>query len=406
MLFRFLDGCQTRYRLALHSYSLPMPSQKLLCALVISSLLTACGAEKSAEAPQAAASAPRPALTITAEKPQRTPMTDTLSANGDIAAWQEASIGADVPGLRLAALRVNVGDIVKKGQVLATFDTATVQQDQAQARASLAEAEAAVAEASSNAERARALASSGAMSQQQVTQYLTAEKSARARVDAARAALASQNLRLRNTQVLAPDDGVISARPATVGQVAGSGTELFRLVRRGRLEWRAEVAAEDLPRVRAGQAVAIELPGNVQVTGKVRQLAPTVDPKTRYGLVYVDLPGGSAARAGMFARGHFELAQGEALTVPQEAVVMRDGFAHVLRLSDDQRVQLVRVETGRIDLGRIEIKKGLDASHSVAVRGAGFLNDGDLVQVSATPVPTASASSPASPASASASTTR
>ncbi len=383
-----------------------MPFPKLLCAIVLSALLTACGAEKPTDAPQAAASAARPVLTITAEKPQRTPMADTLAANGDIAAWQEASIGTDVPGLRLAEIRVNVGDLVKKGQVLATFDTATVQQDQAQARASLAEAEAAAAEATSNAERARALAASGALSQQQVTQYLTAEKSARARVDAARAAVASQNLRLHNTQVLAPDEGVISSRSATVGQVAGSGAELFRMVRRGRLEWRAEVSAEDLPRARTGQAVAIELPGGTRINGKVRQLAPTVDAKTRYGLVYVDLPGGSEARAGMFARGHFELAQGEALTVPQESVVMRDGFAHVLRVGDDKRVQLVRVQTGRINVGRIEIKEGLDASHAVAVRGAGFLNDGDLVQVTDALPPAAVASGPAAPASASASATQ
>lgn len=380
-----------------------MPFPKLLCAIILSALLTACGAEKPADDPQASASAARPVLTITAEKPQRTPMADTLAANGDIAAWQEASIGTDVPGLRLAEIRVNVGDLVKKGQVLATFDTATVQQDLAQARASLAEAEAAAAEATGNAERARALATSGALSQQQVTQYLTAEKSARARVDAARAAVASQNLRLRNTQVLAPDDGLISSRTATLGQVAGSGTELFRLVRRGRLEWRAEVSAEDLPRVRTGQAVTIELPGGTRINGKVRQLAPTVDAKTRYGLVYVDLQGGSVARAGMFARGHFELAQGEALTVPQESVVMRDGFAHVLRVGDDKRVQLVRVQTGRIDLGRIEIKEGLDASHAVAVRGAGFLNDGDLVQVTDARAASALTSVPAAPTSASAS---
>ncbi|MGB3071011.1 MAG: efflux RND transporter periplasmic adaptor subunit, partial [Ottowia sp.] len=261
--------------------------------------------------------------------------------------------------------------------------------------------------AAGNAERARAVASSGALSQQQINQYLTAEKTARARADAARAVVASQGLRLRNAQVLAPDDGVISARPATVGQVSASGTELFRLVRRGRLEWRAEVTAEDLARVHAGQSVQIELPGGAQVAGTVRQLAPTVDAKTRYGLVYVDLPtagGGSGKaqssgqavpRAGMFARGSFELGKSEALTVPQEAVVMRDGFAHVLRVGDDKRAQLVRVQTGRIAQGRIEIKQGLDASQPVAVRGAGFLNDGDLVQVSAAPAPAASAAASA-----------
>ena len=355
-------------------------------AVATSALLSACSGEPSENAPQAAASAPRPVLTITAEKPQHTALAETLAANGDIAAWQEASIGADVPGLRLADVRVNVGDVVKKGQVLAVFDAAPVQQEQAQARASLAEAEAAVAAATGDAERARALASTGALSQQEIAQYLATEKTARARADAARAVLASQNLRRRNTQVLAPDDGIISARPATLGQVAGSGAELFRLVRRGRLEWRAEVSAEDLPRVRIGQTVRLDLPGGTPVAGTVRQLAPTVDTKTRYGLVYVDLPGGSAARAGMFARGYFELGEGDALTVPQEAVVMRDGFAHILRVGDDNRVELVRVETGRIAQDRIEIKQGLEAGQTVAVRGAGFLNDGDLVQVTAAPI--------------------
>lgn len=370
-----------------------MNSPQLLFVLALAGLLAACsGEQKSTDAPQAAASAPRPVLTVTAEKPRRTSMTEALSANGSIAAWQEAIIGADVPGLRLSEMRVNVGDVVKKGQVLATFDAAPIQQDQAQARASLAEAEAAAAEAAGNAERARAVASSGALSQQQINQYLTAEKTARARADAARSVVASQGLRLRNTQVIAPDDGVISARTATVGQVAGSGAELFRLVRRGRLEWRAEVTSEDLTRLRPGQRVQIELPGGTKVIGTARQLAPTVDAKTRYGLVYVDLPAGSPARAGMFARGNFELGQGEALTVPQEAVVMRDGYAHVLRVGNDQRVQLARVQTGRIADSRIEIKQGLDDSLPVAVRGAGFLNDGDLVQVSEAPAPAARAS--------------
>jgi RND family efflux transporter MFP subunit len=276
--------------------------------------------------------------------------------------------------------------VVKKGQVLATFDAAPVQQDQAQARASLAEAEAAYAEARGNAERARAVQDSGALSQQQINQYVTAEKTARARVEAARAVVASQNLRVRNTQVLAPDAGVISARPATVGQVVASGTELFRMVRQGRLEWRAEVMAEDLPALRPGQRAVITLPGRADagapsVTGTLRQIAPTVDARTRYALVYVDLPPGSAARAGMFASGRFELGRTEALTVPQEAVVMRDGLAHVLLLDQAQRARLQRVETGRLDHGRVELKTVLPADARVVVRGAGFLNDGDLVQV-------------------------
>lgn len=369
-----------------------MTAARSIPALATVLLLAACGARDggapagAASGPPAAASAPRPALTVTAARPRRQSLPREIAANGDIAAWQEASVGTDAAGLRLADVRASVGDVVAKGQVLATFDPAPVQQDQAQARASLAEAEAALAEAAGNAARARAVEGSGALSQQQIQQYLTAEKTARARAEAARAVLASQAIRVRNTQVLAPDAGVISARAATVGQVVQPGAELFRLVRRGRLEWRAEVMAEQLALVQPGQPVAVELPGPPdapapRVAGTVRQVAPTVDARTRYALVYVDLPAGSPARAGMFARGRVQLGQDEALTVPQEAVVMRDGFAHVLALHDGDRVRLARVDTGRLAGERIEIVRGLDANARVAVRGAAFLNDGDVVRV-------------------------
>ena len=369
-----------------------MTAARSIPALATVLLLAACGARDggapagAASGPQAAASAPRPALTVTAARPRRQSLPREIAANGDIAAWQEASVGTDAAGLRLADVRASVGDVVAKGQVLATFDPAPVQQDQAQARASLAEAEAALAEAAGNAARARAVEGRGALSQQQIQQYLTAEKTARARAEAARAVLASQAIRVRNTQVLAPDAGVISARTATVGQVVQQGAELFRLVRRGRLEWRAEVMAEQLTLIQPGQPVAVELPGPPdapapQVAGAVRQVAPTVDARTRYALVYVDLPAGSLARAGMFARGRVQLGQDEALTVPQEAVVMRDGFAHVLALHDGDRVRLARVDTGRLAGERIEVTRGLDANARVAVRGAAFLNDGDVVRV-------------------------
>ena len=90
--------------------------------------------------------------------------------------------------------------------------------------------------------------------------------------------------------VLAPDDGVVSVRSATVGAVVAPGTELFRLIRQGRLEWRAEVAATDLARLSVGQNVRVQPVGGPALTGTVRMVAPTLDPQTRNALVYVDLP--------------------------------------------------------------------------------------------------------------------
>jgi len=175
------------------------------------------GDDKPAAHDKAASAPPRAALTVTVTQPQPAALPLRINANGSIAAWQEASIGTEANGLRLAEVRVNVGDVVKRGQVLATFAPDTMQADVAQIRAAVAEAEATLAEASANAQRARSLQATGALSDAAINQYLTAERTAQARLEAQRASANMQQLRLKMTQVLAPDVGVISARSATVG---------------------------------------------------------------------------------------------------------------------------------------------------------------------------------------------
>lgn len=331
----------------------------------------------------------RPALTVTTAQPQRASLPVKLAANGNIAAWQEAIVGAEAPGQRIAQVHVNVGDRVVKGQVLATFAEGTPQAELAQFRASVAETEAAAADAAANAERARSLQTTGALSASQINQYLTAEKTAKAKLEAARAVLQAQQVRVSQTDVRAPDAGIISARAATVGAVVANGTELFRLIRQGRLEWRAEVTSQELGRITTGTTALVTAASGARLAGRVRTIGPTVDPQTRSALVYVDLtplPGMPAsARAGMFARGEFDLGATPAITLPQAAVVVRDGFSYVYRLNPDNRVSQVKVQTGRVVGDRIEIISGLAADARVVAAGAGFLNDGDLVRVADAP---------------------
>jgi RND family efflux transporter MFP subunit len=323
----------------------------------------------------------KPALTVTVTTPHSANWSKTLAANGSVAAWQEASVGAEVAGLRLTDVLVNVGDEVKKGQLLARMSDETVQADLTQQRAALAEAEATASEAHDNAERARALDKSGAISAQQVSQLITAEQTAKARAAAARARLRSDSIKLNHTRVVAPDDGIISARSATVGAVSQPGQELFRLIRKGRLEWRAEVTATELASIQPGQSVMLEGANGTKIEGKVRIIAPTVDANTRNALVYVDLPTGSGARAGMFARGEFTLGESDALTLPASAVLRREGFAYVFALETDSRVKLTKVSVGRRAGDDIEIVDGLSKTTKVVASGAGFLSDGDLVRV-------------------------
>ncbi|RZF49472.1 efflux RND transporter periplasmic adaptor subunit [Acinetobacter halotolerans] len=322
------------------------------------------------------------ALTVTVVQPEQQNWKQTFTANGNVAAWQEVVIGSELSGQRLTKVNVNVGDKVKRGQVLAEINSDTIRADLASAKANYAEAQAVLTDAITNYKRIQQLKNTGAISAQESTQYQTSQATAQARLDAARAQIQTNQLRLAQTQVIAPDNGVISTRSATVGSLAQTGQELFRLIRDHRLEWRAEVTTTDLYKLKQGMTARILSPDPTQpaITGKVRMIAPVIDPQTRYGLVYVDLPPTEAVRMGMFVKGEFDLGEKSALTIPQMALLLRDGFAYVFIVDKNNRVTQQKVTVGRRLGSRVEILD-LAANVKVVSSGTGFLADGDLVHI-------------------------
>jgi RND family efflux transporter MFP subunit len=235
-------------------------------------------------------------------------------------------------------------------------------------------------QASANGRRAQDLQASGAISEQEILALTTEAK-------AATALLAAKRLELRYASVVAPDDGVITARTATLGAVAPAGQELFRMIRKNRLEWRGELTASQLGAVAAGQEASIRLPDGSAAKAKVRQTAPSMDSQSRLAVVYADLAPGSHARAGMYVSGEIVVGKSPALAVPAECVVIRDGLNYVVAIDDAETpiVRLVAVTPGRRNGDAIEILRGLSGKERLVRRGAGFLNDGDLVQVVAPP---------------------
>ena len=318
------------------------------------------------------ASAPRPAaaMTVTTTVPHEAAWPLALEASGAIAAWQEASVGAQIGGYRLILVRVNVGDQVRKGEVLAELDPALLRADETQL-------EAAAVEADANRARMQAIRHSGAVSDQDVLQFVT-------RAKAADAALAAKRLQLRYTLVRAPDDGAISARTATLGAVASVGQELFRVIRRNRLEWRGEFTASQLAHVRPGEPIALTLPDGSTATARVRQIAPALEDKSRVDLVYADILPGSAAREGMYADGRLTWGQAAALVVPADCVIIRDGRSYVVKLADRTAhpgVELQAVTVGRRQDREVEIVSGVSSADRLVEQGAGFLNNGDVVRI-------------------------
>jgi RND family efflux transporter MFP subunit len=333
-----------------------------------------------------------PALTVKRTSAVLQQWPQTLAAVGSIAAWQEVVIGAEIGGQRLSRLFVDVGDRVKQGQLLAQLSPGTLQADLHASRAGLQEAEANAADASRSAGRAHALRGTDALSEQAIDQALAASDAAQARLAAARARAQADALRLNYTQVRAPDEGVISARPGVEGALVQVGTEIMRLQRQGRMEWRAELAGPELARVAPGQTARIALGGMQTIEGRVRKISPQVDPQSRTGIVYVDLPPDVSLRAGLFARGELVLDRHTVLTLPETAVLLRDGFSYVFRIEGD-KVHQQKVTLGARRDDRIEIRQGLAADTVVVESGVGFLADGVIVRVAAAGV--AASSEPA-----------
>ena len=360
-----------------------------LAALLVVGLLLAGGAalfawpRPQATAVPAAPREPTPALTVALSAVQATSLARPVIGDGSVVAWQELVVGIETGGLRVAEVTVEEGDRVRAGQLLVRLDEAVPGAQAAQAEAAVAEAEAALRIAEADLQRSAQLARSDNVARQVLEQREAQARQAEARLRSARARNDEAKARLAQARILAPADGIVSRRAILPGAVTQPGQEALRLIRDGRLELAARVPELDLAAVRAGQAAQVRH-GERTIAAEVRMVAPVVAADTRLGVVYLALPADSGLRPGMFAQAEITPAERPALTVPQEAVVVRAGrpAAFVLAPGAD-RVELRQLATGMRRDGSVEIRSGLAAGEQVVVAGAGFLSDGDRVRLAA-----------------------
>jgi RND family efflux transporter MFP subunit len=330
------------------------------------------------------APASKSALTVDVTIPRIERWDQHTEVSGGVEPWHEASVRSLLTGQRLSEVYVDIGTSVTRGQVLARYETTMLLAQISQAKSALAQARANAQQAKTNLGRALQMIEGGAISKQELLRYQTSATVGAAQEDAAVAELSLHEIDLANASVLAPDDGTISARIATLGSVTPIGQELFRLIRQDRLQWRAEVTVAEVSSISVGQNAVVQLPDMTLVKGTVSMMAPSLDQRTRTALVYIELNSGSSARAGMYARGRILLGETNALVVPASALAMRDGRANValvLDLGDQHYVTLREVKTGRRVGPFVEIISGLTGYESIVREGTALLSEGDVVTI-------------------------
>jgi RND family efflux transporter MFP subunit len=357
----------------------------LLISLSASLLLVAgCNRKQATDAQNTAASgtggSTTSSMTITTTQVRSEDIVRSVPATGSIFPWQEVIISAEVGGYRVSDVLVDVGTRVNKGQALVRLSGDMLQADLDSKRAALRSAEATQVNTAAALRRGQQVSSSGALSAADLDKLKADDIAAQARVETARADLTTAELRARYGTVTAPDSGVITSRTVSVGQIAQAGAEMLRMLRQNRVEWRAEVPESQLSRIKVGQNATVTAVDGTVLKGKVRAVAPTVQTTNRTGLVYVDIVGGNA-RPGMFARGEIEAGKGPALLLPVSSVVMQDGYAYVFVLKAQNKVERRRVQQVAVHGNDMEVSDGVSVGESIAVKGAGFLKDGDTVTV-------------------------
>ena len=360
---------------------IPGAAPALLLAAAAALTLAACGGhgDDKTKAGNKPAGASR--QTVSTATATLTALPRVIVASGTVSAWEEVPVGAETGGLTAVGVYVDEGTYVRQGQVLVKLNDALLQAQLRQQQASVQTAEANAARDDAALARAQELKTRGFLSQASLDSALADQRASQANLASARAALSETRTRLAQSEIKAPVSGQIISRSVTKGQIVAAGTELFRMVRDGRLELDAQVPETDLPALRAGQTATVNSNEGVTTTGTVRIVTPQVDAQTRLGLARITLSPASGLKTGMFARASIDAGAQPATVVPTGAVLYRNNKSGVFVLDAQSAAHFrpVTVLSRRDDQTSVS---GIEPGVRVVVQGAGFLNDGDKVTVS------------------------
>lgn len=392
-----------------------MSFRKFITALAVVGAVAGGGylfAEKShtaaVQAARLEAAKPTAAPAITVSKVTTNDFVETAAVSGSLIPREEVLVSPEIEGLRVLELLADEGDHVKKGQVLARLVSEQIDAQLAQNQANLARSNAAIAqaesqivqaeaqakEAAAQLERAEPLKKSGYLSGSTYDQRESAARTTAAQLVATRDGLTAANAekaqveaqgrellwRRSNTDVTAPQDGVISRRTARMGALASSvGEPMFRIIQNGEIELDAEIVETELKNVKIGQKAVVNVPQIGDFEGKVRLVSPEVDKATRLGRVKVFLGSNPQLRIGTYAHGLIETAHSRGLGVPTSAVTFEQGATYVQVVSANTvKKQAIRI--GLISGDLVEVKEGLHDGDLVVTRAGTFLRDGDVVR--------------------------
>ena len=359
--------------------------------------LHACG-QKPAPAEEASATAMAAsagqAMRVTQIEARN--LAEEIVATGRLVVREEAAVGSELPGYRVAAVYVDEGDWVKQGQAMAKLDDALLQAQIAQAEATLATQKASLDFKRSQLARAEALQQEGAFSKELLEQRRMETAGAEASLAASQAQVNEIKVRQARMTLRAPVGGMVLQRAIRPGDISGGApTPYFRIAREGLIELDAELPDSKLALLKEGSPAMVTLTTGETIQGKVRFISPRVDANTSLGRARILLPFDKGLRPGSFAQARFGTTGADGVVaVPASAVRYDSGGPSVMVVDANTRVKQTPVKLGERTGDYVQLIDGPPAGTRVLAVGSSFTLDGDTIS----PVEDGAGPAPAAPA--------
>ena len=350
-------------------------------ALALSAFgLSACGKGSSGKTKiEGAATAPADMRSVRVIKVESRELTGGLVASGVLVSREEAAVGSELAGFRVARVLVEEGAVVAAGQPLVQLDNTLIQAQIEQQTALVAQQAVAARQSQLQADRVVGLQGQGVVSEEQLQQRQFQAESSRAALAAQTAILNDFKTRQARMTIRAPVSGRVLERSVRPGDISGGGT-YFRIARDNLVELDAEVPERSLSTVQVGDGAEVTLPSGKVVQGKVRLISPRIDAQSRLGRIRVLLPVSNDLRPGGYAQAAFNSATRKATVVPEAAIRFDAEGASVMVVGEGNRVQQVKINAGQRSEGYVELLEGPPVGATV-VKGAGsFVMSGDVVK--------------------------
>lgn len=321
-----------------------------------------------------------PVMSVNVVKPRQEDWLRTVEATGFIQPWHMSLLSSRIGGVAVTDIYVEVGEHVKRNQVLAKLDSNALLFDRAKAKANLAKTKANLSLANANLKRSKRLKESQLVSEQGVEQLEIEQELINADLQSAIAQLQAIELAISYSEIVAIDNGIIAERNISVGEVVSVGQPTFSLIRQNKMEWVAEIEAQYAANISPGTTCTIDL-GESKTVGQVKRLSPLVDSSSRLNSIFVSVDSAIKVHAGELVRGECIIGSAAVLTLPSSAVVWRDGESLLMVVGEQDQIFVLPVEIGKSRNDRVEILTDIDSNLKIVTSGGAFLNTGDMVSI-------------------------